>query len=149
MIFGTNTTRDISKLPQISISKYQSWYLCQVSLQIMLLPIECFHSRGQHLCKFIKTKESVCIRKEFNSHKTGLGHQHGRLEIRNFSSSVENISRVSARTSEIFFQHEMLFSHVKMSSFRAKAHLVFYWCLYNKLISSICMLLYPISHRLL
>ena len=39
--------------------------------------IECFHSRGQHLCKFIGTKESVCIRKEFNSHRTGLGHQHG------------------------------------------------------------------------
>ena len=26
----------------------------------------------------------------------------------------------------------MLFSHVKRSSFRAKAHLVFQWCLYNK-----------------
>ena len=39
--------------------------------------IECFHSRGQHLCKFIKTKESVCIRKEFNSQRIGLGHQHG------------------------------------------------------------------------
>ena len=25
----------------------------------------------------------------------------------------------------------MLFSHVKISSFRAKAHLVFHWCLYN------------------
>ena len=24
------------------------------------------------------TKESVGIRKEFNSHRTGLGHQHGR-----------------------------------------------------------------------
>ena len=36
--------------------------------------IECFYSRGQHLCKFIGTKESVCIRKEFNSHRTGLGH---------------------------------------------------------------------------
>ena len=42
-----------------------------------ILSIECFHSRGQHLCKFIGTKESVCIRKEFNSHRTGLGHQHG------------------------------------------------------------------------
>ena len=39
--------------------------------------IECFHSRGQHLCKFIGTKESVCIRKEFNSQPIGLGHQHG------------------------------------------------------------------------
>ena len=50
MIFGINTTRDIPKLSQISlarrlvklritISKYHSWYLCQISLQIMLLPI--------------------------------------------------------------------------------------------------------------
>ena len=39
------------------------------------------HSRGQHLCKFNGTKESVCIRKEFNSHRTGLGHQHGRRLI--------------------------------------------------------------------
>ena len=27
------------------------------------------------------TKESVCIRKEFNSHRTGLAHQHGRRFI--------------------------------------------------------------------
>ena len=27
----------------------------------------------------------------------------------------------------------MLFSHVKISSFRAKAHLVFHWCLCNKI----------------
>ena len=26
----------------------------------------------------------------------------------------------------------MIFSHVKISSFRAKAHLVFHWCLHNK-----------------
>ena len=39
--------------------------------------IECFQSRGQHLCKFIGTKEIVCIRKEFISHRIGLGHQHG------------------------------------------------------------------------
>ena len=35
--------RDISKLFQISqitISKYHLWYLCQVSLEIMLLPIQ-------------------------------------------------------------------------------------------------------------
>ena len=38
--------------------------------------IERFHSRGQHLCKFIGTKESVCIRKEFNSHRIVLVHQH-------------------------------------------------------------------------
>ena len=39
--------------------------------------VERFHSRFQHLYKFIGTKEIVCIRKEFNSHRTGLGHQHG------------------------------------------------------------------------
>ena len=39
------------------------------------------HSRDQHLCKFIGTKESVYIRKEFNSHKNGLEHQHGRRFI--------------------------------------------------------------------
>ena len=43
--------------------------------------IECFHSRGQHLCKFIRTKESICIRKEYNSQRIGLGHQHGRRFI--------------------------------------------------------------------
>ena len=39
---------------------------------------QCFHSRGQRLCKFMRTKESVCITKEFNSQRTCLGHQHGR-----------------------------------------------------------------------
>ena len=48
---------------------------------IMFTCIECFHSRGQHLCKFNGTKESVCIRKEFNSYRTGLGHQHGRRDV--------------------------------------------------------------------
>ena len=36
------------------------------------------HSRGQHLCKFIGKKESVGMRKELNSQRIGLGHQHGR-----------------------------------------------------------------------
>ena len=40
-------------------------------------PIERFYARSQHLYKFIETKESVCIRKEFNSHRIGLGHQRG------------------------------------------------------------------------
>ena len=33
---------------------------------IFLKFMERFHSRGHHLCKFIRTKESVCIRKECN-----------------------------------------------------------------------------------
>ena len=51
MTFGINTTRDISKLSQISlaqrlvklcitISKYHPWYLCQISLEIMPLLIQ-------------------------------------------------------------------------------------------------------------
>ena len=43
--------------------------------------IERFHSRGQQPCKFIVTKDSFYIRKEFNSHRIGLGHQHGRRFI--------------------------------------------------------------------
>ena len=43
--------------------------------------IERFHSRGHYLCKFIGTKESFCIRKESNSHRISLGHQHGRRFI--------------------------------------------------------------------
>ena len=37
-----------------------------------------FGARSQHLGRLIGTKESVYIWKEFNSHRTGLGHQHGR-----------------------------------------------------------------------
>ena len=43
--------------------------------------ILCFPSGGQQLCKFIGTKENVYIRKEFNSHRTGLGYKHGRRFI--------------------------------------------------------------------
>ena len=47
----------------------------------VVVRIECFQSRGQHLCKFIGTKEIVCIRKEFNSQRIGLGHQHGGRDV--------------------------------------------------------------------
>ena len=43
--------------------------------------MESFHSRGQHLCKFIETKENVFVRKEFNSHRIVLVHQHDRRFI--------------------------------------------------------------------
>ena len=43
--------------------------------------IERFHSRGHHLWKFIGTKESAYMRKEFNSHRISLGRQHGRRFI--------------------------------------------------------------------
>ena len=39
------------------------------------------YSRGQHICKFIGTKESVYIRKEFNSLRIFLVNQNGRRFI--------------------------------------------------------------------
>ena len=54
-----------------------AWY----NQRTLRLRIECFHSRGQHLCKFIGTKECVCVRKEFNSQRISLGHQHGRRDV--------------------------------------------------------------------
>ena len=67
MIFGINTTSDISKLSQISLTerlvkfritilKYHSWYLCQISLQIMLLPI--LMSRNYRCVKFVNISKS-------------------------------------------------------------------------------------------
>ena len=39
----------------------------------------------------------------------------------------------SLNNADIFTcEDNMLFSHVKISCFCAKAHLVFHWCLYNK-----------------
>ena len=52
---------------------WSGWYQRNAPIYLRI-SIECFHSRGQHLCKFIGTKESVCIRKEFNPHKIGSGH---------------------------------------------------------------------------
>jgi len=43
--------------------------LSTFACKVLVLLIECFHSRGQYICKFIGTKESVCIRKEFNSQR--------------------------------------------------------------------------------
>ena len=61
----------------VSLKKFKKIAVCHLNGQ-KLNTIERFHSRGQHLCKFIGTKESVCIRKEFSSQRIGLGHQHGR-----------------------------------------------------------------------
>ena len=60
-----------------------------------------FSLRGQHLRKYIGTKGCVCIRKEFNSHRTGLGHQHGRrfivLEHLHGCENDPKINTISAR----------------------------------------------------
>ena len=54
--------------------------LAPVVLKIITI-IEHFHSRDQHLCKFIGTKKSIYIRKKFNSHRAGLEHQYGRRDV--------------------------------------------------------------------
>ena len=61
-------------------------FYCQLYLfydVINYLCVSCkkYDWRDQHLCKFIGTKESVYIRKESNSHRTSLGHQHGRRDV--------------------------------------------------------------------
>ena len=43
------------------------------------IPIERFRSRGQHICKFMKTKEIV--KKEFNSLRICLKRQHGHRDV--------------------------------------------------------------------
>jgi len=45
------------------------------------ITIERFQSLGQHLSKFIRITKGVCIRKEFNSQRTGLENEHGRRFI--------------------------------------------------------------------
>ena len=40
-----------------------------------------FLSRGQQLCKFLGTKESFYMRKQFNHHSPFLVHKHGRHSI--------------------------------------------------------------------
>ena len=46
------------------------------------ITLERFQSLGHHLSKFIRiTKESVRIRKEFNSQRIGLENEHGRRFI--------------------------------------------------------------------
>ena len=39
--------------------------------------IERFHSRDYRPCWFTGTKESICIKIEFNTQRFSLGHQHG------------------------------------------------------------------------
>ena len=46
-----------------------------------LTNLRAIHSRGQHLCKFVGTKEIFYIRKEINSHRICLEHHHGRRFI--------------------------------------------------------------------
>ena len=65
-------TSSLGVIPKTSDS------ICDFKVYKLNVTIKCFHSRGQHLCKFIGTKESIYIRKEFNSCGVCLEDQHGR-----------------------------------------------------------------------
>ena len=67
VVFGINTTSDISKLLYVisravrrvkfeTISKYHEWYLCQISLQIMLLFVYTTTRKGFVIftCRYFK-----------------------------------------------------------------------------------------------
>ena len=73
-------------------------------MTVQQLVKECFHSRGQYICKFTGTKESVCIRKELNSHRTGLGHQHGRRDVMWKHSIVNYTCALSQSESGKYFE---------------------------------------------
>ena len=63
-VYCSTETLIIKTIPK----KYAGRY---VNVNDFPIPIKCFHPRGQYLCKFIGTKESVCIRKEFKSRRIG------------------------------------------------------------------------------
>ena len=50
-------------------------------MEATLLGIEWFYSRDYRPYWFTETKESICIKIEFNSQKFSLGHQHGRRDV--------------------------------------------------------------------
>ena len=80
--------------------------------------IECFHSRGQHLCKFIGTKESVYIRKEFNSHRNGLVHQHGRRFI--------VLGQIYGRH-DVMWKHSLYPSSFPNLSIKSRIRIINFW----------------------
>ena len=49
--------------------------------EVVVILIERFHSHGQYLFKCMGTKQIVYVRKEFNSDRICLEHQHGHCFI--------------------------------------------------------------------
>ena len=96
-------------------------------LKTIYVLIKRFHSRGQNLCKFIVSKESVYIRKEFNSHKIGLEHQYGRR----FIVWNTNMAAVTPYETLYWFHSEayMLLFHYKRPSLLFHYYYIFYFIL--------------------
>ena len=65
--------------------------------------IDCFHSRGLQLCKFLGRKERFYMGKEFNPQRICSAHQHGRRIIAVYTNmatvtSCENYRYTSLET---------------------------------------------------
>ena len=54
------------------------------------------------------------------------------FQLNSFWCERHNLPCSHSNGDSFTWEDNMLFSHVKISSFRIKAHLVFHWCLYNK-----------------
>ena len=62
------------------------------------------------------------------------------LLAREFITVLRDLSCGHSNGDIFTCEDNMLFSHVKISSFRAKAHLVFHWCLHNNIFSPVPLL---------
>ena len=84
--FLTTVCKDTGTISLGYLLRNSTPFYCQLYLfydvsNYLCVSCKKYDWRDQHLCKFIGTKESVYIRKEFNSHRTSLGHQHGRRDV--------------------------------------------------------------------
>ena len=94
----------------------------RVSISERSIPVqEPFQSRGQQLCKFIGTKESLNIRtEELNSHRIGSKQKHDRqCGSQALDSEKVGIARLRKRDHEnqtggnpLFPDHVVIFSRV-------------------------------------
>ena len=100
MIFGINTTRDISKLRKlrvVTISKYLSWYLCQISQQIMLCPILICN----HICENTKLpwQPSVRLSAKMAAKFSNIRNK----DVRALKDALENLNRRERTHQEGFY----------------------------------------------
>ena len=70
------------------------------------------HSHGQQPCIFIRTKESVYIRKELNSHRIGLVHQYGcRVIILEHQCGCHGVMRMRSIPQQEDFHQSKIETH--------------------------------------
>ena len=93
-----------------------------------IIVILCFHSRGQHLFKFIATKESVYLRKEFNSHRTGLGHKYGRHDVK-WKHTIGAIHKVPTKVRDA--EETLIYDNLLNSKRITKQHICYMLTLWN------------------